>query len=93
MMKMSEDIQPITYLKSRAAELLEQINTTHRPVIITQNGRARAVLQDPESYEEMRNTIAMLRLLAQGEQACRDGKVIPQDEVFSTIKKKLKQEK
>jgi prevent-host-death family protein len=49
-MKMREDIRPVTYLKSKAADLLAQLNKTHRPVVITQNGEARAVMQDPESY-------------------------------------------
>ena len=52
-MKIKEDIKPISYLKSRSAELLAQINETHRPVIITQNGEPRAVIQDAESYENM----------------------------------------
>ena len=91
-MKMREDIRPVTYLRSRAAELLKQINETHRPVIITQNGEARAVLQDPESYERMRNTIAMLKLVADSEQACRNGRVLRQDKVFSTLRKRLKKQ-
>ena len=58
-MNLSEDIRSITYLKSKAADLFTQINETHRPVIITQNGEPEAVLQDPRSYEEMRNAIGM----------------------------------
>ena len=57
MMNITNDIKPITYLKSKAADLLNQINETHRPIIITQNGEPRAVLQDPKSYENMRNAI------------------------------------
>jgi len=52
-MNITNDIKPITYLKSRAADVLRQINETRRPVIITQNGEPRAVLQDPESYENI----------------------------------------
>ena len=52
-MNLSEDIKPITYLKSRAADLLKQINETHRPVVITQNGEPKAVPLDPESNENM----------------------------------------
>ena len=50
-MNIKSDIKPVSFLKSRSAEILEQVNTTHRPVIITQNGEPRAVLQDPESYK------------------------------------------
>lgn len=53
-MNISTDIKSVTYLKSRAADPLEQINETHRPVIIIQNGEPRAILQDPKSYESMR---------------------------------------
>lgn len=61
-MNIPNDIKPVSYLKSKAATLLNQINETHRPVIITQNGEPRAVLQDPESYENMRNAIGLLKL-------------------------------
>jgi prevent-host-death family protein len=90
-MNISKDIKPITYLKSRAPELLKQINETHRPVVITQNGEPRAVLQDPESYENMRKAIGILKRISQGEQDLRDGKSKPQEEVFAGIEKLLKE--
>ena len=86
-MSMADDIRPITYLKSRAADLLKQVNETHRPVIITQNGEPRAVLQDPQSYESMREALGLLKLISQGEEDVRKGKVRPQEEVFSRIEK------
>lgn len=88
-MKHAEDIRPITYLKSRAADLMEQVNTTHRPVVITQNGEARAVLQDPESYERMRAALGILKLLAQGERDVESGRVVEQREVFASLKSRL----
>ena len=90
-MKISKDIKPITYLKSKAPELLKQMNKTHRPVVITQNGEPKAVLQDPESYENMRNAIGILKLISQGEQDVQDGKSRPQEEVFANIEKLLKE--
>lgn len=90
-MKISKDIKPITYLKSKAPDLLKQINETHRPVVITQNGEPRAVLQDPESYENMRNAIGILKLISQGEQDVKDGKSKPQEEVFANVGKLLKE--
>jgi prevent-host-death family protein len=89
-MNISEDIRPITYLKSRAADLLKQINETHRPVIITQNGEAKAVLQDPESYENMRNAIGILKIISLGEEDIRAGRVKPQKEVFAAVEKMVK---
>ncbi len=89
-MNIIDDIKPVTYLKSRAADLLNQINETHRPVIITQNGEPRAVLQDPESYENMRNAIGMLKLISQGETDVRDGRTKPQESMLNEIESELK---
>ena len=88
-MKMREDIRPVTYLKSRTAALLTQLNTTHRPVVITQNGAARAVIQDPESYERTKTAIGLLKLLVQGEEDIRRGKTYDQDELFNRLESKL----
>ena len=89
-MDISQDIKPVTYLKSKAADLLKQINETHRPVVITQNGEPRAVLQDPESYQNMRNAIGILKLISQGEDEIRSGKSKSQQEVFENIENILK---
>jgi prevent-host-death family protein len=89
-MKMSEDIRPVTYLKSRTADLLDQVNETKRPVIITQNGEARGVLQDTESYENMKAAIALLKLMVQGEEDIRKGSLSGQEEVFNRIEQRLK---
>ena len=88
-MKMSTDIKPVSFLKSKAADMLKQVNETHRPIIITQNGEPRAVLQDPESYENMRNAIGLLKLIAMGEEDILEGKSKTQDEVFSELEKRL----
>ena len=89
-MNISRDIKPITYLKSRAPDLLKQINETHCPVIITQNGEPKAVLQDPKSYENMRNAIGILKLLSQGEEDVKKGKTRSQKQVFTAIENILK---
>ena len=89
-MNISQDIKPITYLTSRAADLLKQINETHRPVIITQNGEPKAILQDPKSYENMRNAIGILKLISQGEDEIRSGNSRSQQEVFENIENFLK---
>ena len=89
-MNIQSDIKSVSYLKSRAADILKQINDTRRPVIITQNGEPRAVLLDPESFENMRNAIGILKLLSQGEEDVKNGKCRPQDEVFAAIESKIK---
>ncbi len=89
-MNISTDIKPVTYLKSKTAELLKQINENHRPVIITQNGEPRAVLQDPKSYENMRNAIGILKQISQDEEEIRGGKTKSQEVVFKNTEKCFK---
>ena len=88
-MNISTDIKSVTYLKSRAADLLKQVNETRRPVVITQNGEPRGVLQDPKSYENMRNAIGILKLLSQSEENIKNGRSKSQKSVFENIEKSL----
>ena len=91
-MNISSDIRPVTYLKSRAADLLKQINETHRPVIITQNGEPRAVIQDPQSFEDMRNVIGILKLISMGEEDIKNENILEQEAVFKNIEEKMKKQ-
>jgi len=84
-MKISTDIKPVSYLKLHSADLLNQVNETHRPVIITQNGEPRAVLQDAESYENTRAALGLLKLLAQAENDIRSGNLTDQTQVFENV--------
>lgn len=86
-MNITTDIKSVTYLKANAAEVLTDLNENRRPLVITQNGEPKAVMQDPESYEAMRNAIGLLRLVAIGEQEIKDGNVTDQDEVFAKLDK------
>ena len=72
--------------------MFEQINATHRPVIVTQNGEARAILQDPESYEQLKSALGIMKLISQGEEDVRKNRVVKQEKLFSQINKKSKQE-
>ncbi|MCK4393720.1 type II toxin-antitoxin system Phd/YefM family antitoxin [Candidatus Bipolaricaulota bacterium] len=88
-MNISTDIKSVTYLKSKTADLLKQVNESRRPVVITQNGEPRGVLQDPKSYENMRNAIGILKLLSQGEEDIKNGRSKSQKSVFENIEKSL----
>ncbi len=88
-MSILQDIRPVSHLKSKSADILKQVNETHRPIIITQNGEPKAVLQDPESYENMRNTIGLLKLLSLAEEDIRQGNTVAQNQVFQNIGKLL----
>lgn len=92
-MNSKEDIRPISYIKANAAEILTQVNATHRPVYVTQNGEARAVLLDTESFEKMKKALGLLKLLAQGERDIADGKVLSQEDFFSAMDRGLDHER
>ena len=89
-MNLKEDIKPISYIKTNAADMLKRVNDTHNPIVITQNGEAKAVLMDTESYQEMRNSLGILKLLAEGEKDIENGDVYSQEEVFDEIESKFK---
>jgi len=88
-MNIKEDIRPISYIKANAAEILAQVNETRRPVYVTQNGEAKAVLLDAKSYEKMKKTIGLLKLLAQGERDIVEGKVLAQQDFFKAMDRGL----
>ena len=87
-MRYSSQIKPISYLKANAAEILLQLSTQRQPLIITQNGEAKAVLQDVASYEETQETLALLKILALGSQDIEAGKTRPLAEVAKRLRSK-----
>lgn len=67
-------ILPITDLRQDATRVLKRIRATHEPAIITQRGRAAAVMVSVEDYQRTQQEIGILRLLARGEQEIAEGK-------------------
>lgn len=89
-MSFSSNIKPISYLKANAAEVLNNLVEEQKPLFITQNGEAKAVLQDIASYEETRETLALLKLLALGNKDVEAGNLTPAAETFARLKLKTK---
>lgn len=85
-MRYSTRIKPISYLKANAAEVLDKIAEERKPLVITQNGEAKAVLQDVASYEETQETLALLKILALGNQQLEAGQVKPVAEVVRRLR-------
>ncbi|MEQ9491680.1 MAG: type II toxin-antitoxin system Phd/YefM family antitoxin [Alphaproteobacteria bacterium] len=81
-MHLSDRIKPISYLKANAAQVLDTLRKTGEPMIITQNGEAKAVIQDIRQYEETEETLALLKILAHGEKQAAEGKVVSVEEAF-----------
>jgi prevent-host-death family protein len=87
-MRYSTQVKPISYLKANAAEVLSLLAEQREPLVITQNGEAKAVMQDVASYEATQETLAMLKLLALGNQEVSAGQVKPLGDVVARLKQK-----
>jgi prevent-host-death family protein len=85
-MKMSQQIKPISYLKAHAAEIVRNLVSEKEPLFITQNGEAKVVIQDIESYEQTQQTMSMLKILALGNRQIEDGKVQTVSDVAARLR-------
>lgn len=84
--KLESHIRPISYLKAHAAEIVRSLGERGTPMVITRNGHANAVLQDVHSYEQTQETLALLKILALGQQQVDDGKVVSLNEAFDRVR-------
>ncbi len=89
-MKLAGQIKSVSTFKANAAEMIDDITETRNPVILTVNGEARVIVQDVRSYEETQETLAMMRLLAAGDKAVREGRTLPVKEAMARIRTRLK---
>jgi prevent-host-death family protein len=87
-MRYSTRIKPITYLKANAADVLKELSEVREPLVITQNGEAKAVIQDVRSWEETQETLALLKILALGNAQVDAGEVKPAREVIARLRAK-----
>lgn len=87
-MRYSSQVKPISYLKANAAEVLANLTIQREPLIITQNGEAKAVLQDVASFEATQEALALLKILALGNQDIATGKVKPVSDVVARLRAK-----
>ena len=92
-MKLSESVKPISYLKAHASEILREVSNNRKTMIITQNGEAKIVLQDVKIYEEMQESLALLKILALSTKSKEKKKSKPIERSFNDIRKKLVQDK
>ncbi len=82
--------QSVSYVKAHLAEVIHAVNASRNPVVVTQNGASTVVIQDHDSYQRTRDALLMLKLVAMGEADVTKGRTLPQSEVFSSLKKRLK---
>ena len=87
-MRYSSQVKPISYLRANAAEVLAKLSEQREPLVITQNGEAKAVIQDVATFEETQETLALLKILALGSQEIEAGKVRPVADVVARLRAK-----
>jgi prevent-host-death family protein len=87
-MKLSSQIKSISYLKAHAAEIVRNMGDQGGPLVITQNGEAKVVLQDIESYEQTQETMALLKILALGNRQIEAGNVEPAAVVIQRLRER-----
>ncbi len=88
-MKLSTHIKPISYLKAHAADVIRELEEHQQPLIITQNGEAKIVVQDVRSYEQTQETMALLKILALGNRQIEEGRVQKAADVIKKIRKNI----
>lgn len=88
---MTQSVISLSDFKSDASQWLRQLQEDRNAVVLTQNGRGSAVVQSYESFRRQQDSLAMLKLMAQGEADIRDGKLVPQAEALASVRHKLGQ--
>ena len=89
-MKFSENIKPISFLKAHASEIIRELSKSKKTIIITQNGEAKAIVQDIKLYEQNQESMALLKILAQSSNSIRKGDVKPISQAFADLGSKIK---
>lgn len=88
-MKPSEHIKPISYLKAHTSELINDISKNKSTVVITQNGEAKVVVQDIKEYEELQDSVALLKILALSTKSIEEGRTKTAKIAFSDIRRRI----
>ena len=89
-MPLQDAIKPISYVKAHAAELIRELAGNRSVVVITQNGEAKAVLQDIGEFERTRESIALLKILALGRKDAEIGRVAAAATAFGNVREKIR---
>ena len=84
-------VKPISYVKSHAAEIIRDLSQGQQTIVITQNGEAKAVLQDISSYEQTQESLALLKIMALGRKDLEAGEVRPAAEAFTSVRERIVQ--
>lgn len=91
-MRLSQDIKPISYVKANTGKVLEQVNSCG-PMVITQNGEASAVLMGVKDYDNLQESLALLKILSLGSRSIEEGKGIPAEAALTRLRDRIREER
>jgi len=89
MLNLANDIKPISYIKSHTAEMIRQVGDNKNPIVITQNGEAKAVIIDIDSYQNLINSVNLMKIISIGDRDIKNGKIVSHEDVKKRIEKIL----
>jgi len=89
MLNLANDIKPISYIKSHTAEMIRQVGDNKNPIVITQNGEAKAVIIDIDSYQNLINSVNLMKIISIGDRDIKNGKIVSHEDVKKRIEKNL----
>ena len=87
MLNLANDIKPISYIKSHTAEMIRQVGDKKNPIVITQNGEAKAVILDIDSYQNLVNAVNLMKIISIGDRDIKNGKTFSHEDVKKRIEK------
>ena len=91
-MKLSKAVKPISYLKAHTSEVIRELSENRQSVIITQNGQAKAVLQDIHAYEKTQESLALLKMLLHSQEHRKQGKFKLLSQTFKEVRRKIQED-
>ena len=83
--RFTQDVRPITDLKTHAAEIVDHASQSRRPVLLTRHGRGVAVLLDVAEYDALMDRTEFVMAIREGEEASRAGDVVPHGEAVRIL--------
>lgn len=90
-MRLSTQVKPISYFKANAAQIVDELDSGGEPMIVTKNGEAKAVVMSVQDYEQTQETLALLRMVAMARNDAAEGRTIPMEDAFATVRRRMRE--
>ena len=84
-LSISKDIISLSDFKNKASKMLHEVNTSHRPLVITQNGKAAAVLLSPSDYDLLTEQVRFRNAVQRGLEDVENGRILPDEDLDNEL--------